>query len=122
MKMGFEIIKEKRPSGSSKLSIDSDAERIVSNYIQTGKWRVVICSSVEEARDFQWYVIDKTRPTLNKYMQFWKTNSEDRYANLLDTLLDSAPVEFNYTLEVSTESGVYSLWHEIEPKQFITQT
>jgi len=122
MKMGFDIIKKKRPSGSNKLSIDSDAERIVSNYIQTGKWKVVICSSVEEARDFQWYAIDKTRPPLNKYMQFWKTNSQNRYANLFDTLLDSAPVDFDYTLEVSVECGVYSLWHEIEPEQFVTQT
>ena len=118
--MGFEIISKKRPSGSRKLSAEpSNAEQIISAYIQSGTWRVVVCSSSEEARDFQWYAIDKKRPYLNKYMQFWDENSEELYKNLLENLLKSAEIEFESTLEVSTEPGVYSLWHEQNPADFV---
>jgi len=118
-KMGFEIISAKRPSGSRKLSVEpSSAEHIISAYIQSGTWKVVVCSSAEEAREFQWYAIDKVRPPLNKHMQFWENNFEDRYANLLDTLLKSTQIQFDSTLEISTEPGVYSLWHELHPADF----
>ena len=40
--MGFEIVSKKRPSGSRKLSAEpSNAEQIISAYIQSGTWRVV---------------------------------------------------------------------------------
>ena len=117
--MGFEILSTKRPSGSRKLSVKpSSAEQIISAYIQSGTWKVVVCSSAEEAREFQWYAIDKVRPPLNKHMQFWENNCEDRYANLLDTLLKSTQIQFDSTLEISTEPGVYSLWHEHNPADF----
>ena len=80
--------------------------------------RVVVCSSPEEARDFQWYAIDKKRPHLNKYMQFWDESKEELYNNLLENLLKSAQIEFESTLEVSTEPGVYSLWHKQNPEEF----
>ena len=50
--MGFEIVSKKRSSGSRKLSAEpSNAEQIISAYIQSGTWKVVVCSSSEEARD-----------------------------------------------------------------------
>ena len=117
--MGFEIISTKRPSGSRKLSVEpSSAEQVISAYIQSGTWKVVVCSSAEEARELQWYVIDKARPPLNKYMQFWEKKSEGTYANLLDILLKSTQIKFDSTLEISTEPGVYSLWHEHNPADF----
>ena len=51
-------------------------------------------------------------------MQFWDEGSEELYKNLLENLLKSAQIEFESTLEVSTESGVYSLWHEQNPADF----
>ena len=117
--MGFEIISVKRPSGSRKLTVSPpSAEQTISAYIQSGVWRVIVCGTAEEARDFQWYAIDKKRPHLNKYMQFWDESSEELYKNLLDNLLKSAQIEFESTLEVPTESGVYSLWHEQNPEEF----
>ena len=117
--MGFEIISVKRPSGSRKLTVSPpSAEQIISAYVQSGVWKVIVCETAEEARDFQWYAIDKKRPHLNKYMQFWDESSEELYKNLLENLLKSAEIEFESTLEVSTESGVYSLWHEQNPADF----
>ena len=117
--MGFEIITVKRPSGSRKKTVNPlSAEKLISDYIQSGKWRVVSCPTVEEARDFQWYGIDKMRPPLNKYMQFWDLNSENRYQQLLDDMLDSEFIEFASTLNITKEPGVYSLWHQDTPMVF----
>jgi hypothetical protein len=117
--MGFEIISTKRPSGSRKISVESaSTEQIISAYIQSGSWRVVVCATSDEAREFQWYAIDKLRPPLNKLMQFWEEEFEAEYENLLNTLLESAQIQFETTLEISRESGVYSLWHEQSPVEF----
>ena len=118
--MGFEIITVKRPSGSRKKTVNPlSAEKLISDYIQSGKWKVVSCLTVEEARDFQWYGIDKMRPPLNKYMQFWDLNSENIYQQLLDDMLDSEFIEFASTLNIIREPGVYSLWHEHSPMDFV---
>jgi len=121
--MGFEIISIKRPSGSRKLTVSPpSAEQTISAYIQSGAWRVIVCGTAEEARDFQWYAIDKKRPPLNKHMKFWNKNNEDAYKILLENLLESKYIEFDLTLKISTDSGVYSLWHEISPADFLTNT
>jgi len=120
VEMGFEIQTVKRPSGSRKTSVNPlSAEKLISEYIQSGTWKIVPCRTVEEARDFQWYGIDKKRPPLNKYMQFWDENSENRYQRLLDELFDSNFIEFSSTLDITTEPGVYSLWHEKTPLDFV---
>ena len=117
--MGFEIIKSIRPSGSRKISLKSDHyEQVVSDYIQSGNWRVITCPSGEYAREFQWYAIDLLRPHLNKYMQFWNTGSEDEFANLLVLLQNSSIIPFASTLEIAKLPGVYSLWHERSPAEF----
>ena len=118
--MGFEIIKSIRPSGSRKISLQSDRnEQVVSEYIQSGNWRVIACSSEDYARDFQWYVIDLLRPQLNKYMQFWNRDFEKEYGNKLTLLLDSSEIAFASTLEIAKLPGVYSLWHEQAPAEFV---
>ena len=120
VKMGFEIHTTKRPSGSRKTSVHPlSAEKLISEYIQSGTWKIIPCRTAEEAKDFQWYGIDKKRPPLNKYMQFWNENKESRYQILLDELLDSDFIEFESTLNLPTEPGVYSLWHENTPSDFV---
>lgn len=118
--MGFEIVSVKRPSGSRKKTVNPlSAEKLISDYIQSGNWKVVSCQTVEEARDFQWYGIDKMRPPLNKYMQFWDLNNESTYQALLDEMLDSEFIESTSTLNFTNEPGVYSLWHENSPVDFV---
>ena len=120
VKMGFQIHTTKRPSGSRKTSVHPlSAEKLISEYIQSGTWKIIPCRTVEEAKDFQWYGIDKKRPPLNKYMQFWDENKESRYQILLDELLDSDFIEFESTSNLPTEPGVYSLWHENTPSDFV---
>ena len=117
--MGFEIKTVKRPSGSRKKTVNPlSAEKLISDYIQSGNWKVVSCQTVEEARDFQWYGIDKMRPPLNKYMQFWDLNCESVYQELLDDMLTSEFIEFSSTLNIIKEPGVYSLLHEYSPLDF----
>ena len=117
--MGFEIVTVKRTSGSRKKTVNPlSAEKLISDYIQSGNWKVVSCQTVEEARELQWYGIDKMRPPLNKYMQFWDLNCETRYQQLLDVMLDSEFIQFASTLDITKESGVYSLWHEDTPMGF----
>ena len=96
-------------------------ENIVLVYFscQSGTWRVVVCDTAEEARDFQWYAIDYKRPPLNKHMKFWDKNNQDRYKNLLENLLESEYIDFGLTLKISTEPGVYSLLLEISPADFL---
>lgn len=117
--MGFTITSTKRPSGSKKIGVEpSSAEQSISEYIHSGVWKVMTCASADEAREFQWYAIDKLRPVLNKYMQFWDTKNENVYASLLDNLLDSIDYEFASTLQLPHEPGVYSLWHDQAPENF----
>ena len=51
-------------------------------------------------------------------MQFWDLNSENRYQQLLDDMLDSEFIEFASTLNITKEPGVYSLWHQDTPMVF----
>lgn len=120
VEMGFDIISKKRESGSKKLSISQHhGEELVSEYLQSGIWRIVICQSAGEARDFQWYAIDKKRPPLNKYMQFWNINNEHQYQIYLDQLVQADELNFEGTLTISKSSGVYSLWHKMNPLDFM---
>ena len=116
------IAEEKRPSGSRKKTVKPlSAEKLISDYIQSGNWKVISCQTVEEARDFQWYGIDKMRPPLNKYMQFWGLNNESTYQALLNEMLDSEFIEFASTPNITREPGVYSLWHEHSPVDFVAK-
>ena len=65
-----------------------DAERQVSGYIAKGRWKFVACVSKEEARDFQYYAIDKINPELNRDRPSWNKEKEGRYAVLLSELLE----------------------------------
>ena len=120
IQMGFEIVSKKRKSGSRKYSISQhNGEEFVSQYLQSGLWKTCVCQSADEARNFQWYVIDKTRPNLNKYMQFWDTNSEEKYEIYLEDLLAEDGIEFQNISALDKSPGVYSLWHNMSPLDFI---
>ena len=64
--LGFEIIKEKRPSGSTRVKLNvpnpNVGENKISNYLQSGEWKYLICETVEIAKDFQFYVIQNLIP------------------------------------------------------------
>ena len=64
--LGFAITKEKRPSGSTRgrLNIPNpmEGENNISNYLQSGEWKYLICETAEIAKDFQFYVVQNLIP------------------------------------------------------------
>jgi len=90
---GFEIIKQKRSSGSTRYRIGSEnpreSEKRISQYVRTCEWKFVFCNSPSEARDFQWFVIKKQMPVFNVTRLPWDTSTQIRYEDLFSLLMDS---------------------------------
>jgi hypothetical protein len=61
-------------------------EQQVSAYIRARFWRYVICQSADEARDFQWFVIERLEPFLNRAADQWNAANLNRYLQLWDQL------------------------------------
>lgn len=91
-RMGFVIIEEKIHPKYIKVYIGGPhrklSEKKISDYLAAGVWKSVRCESKAEAEDFQYYVIEKLNPHLNKKRISWNQAMESRYAILLSTLLD----------------------------------
>lgn len=119
--MGYRIKKARRPSGSIRVRIDvSDpktGEEDVSNYIRSGEWRYVICSSFQEAHDFQWYAIDQLDPVLNKDRKTWNRRNLHRYQDLLARLSGSPRLKYSQLHGMQSGPGVYVLHHQNPKKE-----
>jgi len=119
-KMGFPIKRTKRPSGrSTKVRIDIPDPKVgegkVTGYIRSGKWKYVICDSNEEAKDFQWYLIDRLDPFLNKDRKPWSRERLQRYQYLINILEASPFISYKLLRSMKSGPGVYVLYHELIP-------
>jgi hypothetical protein len=116
---GYTLERSKRPGGSMRVRIDIPAphegEEEVSSYILSGLWKYVVCGSDEEARDFQWYVIDHLQPVLNRDRKSWKKDNTSRYEELLRALEESETLSCDQLRERRTAPGVYVFLHEQKP-------
>ena len=87
IKKGYTLSKTRRHSSSMRIRLNLPDPRIgeqaISNYLRSGIWKFVFCSSYVEAHDFQWYAIGKLRPLLNVTCNIWDRRQDTRYANLL---------------------------------------
>lgn len=88
---------------------------MVTDYIRSGKWKFLICDSVEESKDFQWYVIDKLKLKLNRRRKLWKKINEEKYKGILRTLDSSQTYLFEELRNSKTGPGVYVYYHTNEP-------
>jgi len=117
--LGYELSRQKRPSGSTRIRINSINpdidEQNVSTYVRTGSWRYVVCDSAKEALDFQWFVIEKLEPLLNKKKKKWNANNLIRYEHLFSELMECPLTPFQALDNIPTEPGVYVLYHDIAP-------
>ena len=52
-------------------------------------------------------------------MQFWDTNFEERYQTYLEHLIAEDGIEFQSISTLDKSPGVYSLWHNMSPLDFI---
>lgn len=122
--MGFTTIRTKRPSGATKVRLDLldplGGERAITQYARSGVWRVLLCDSYHEAHDFQWYAIDDLKPALNRDFRAWEQANRERYAQLLQVLLESNAVPYNRLPELRSGPGVYAFYHDRLPEQFHT--
>jgi len=121
--MGYRLRREKRPSGSIRIRIDlsdpQQGERKVSDYIRSGKWRVVICSDHQTANDLQLYVIEQLNQLLNRQRKGYRKNNLTLYQQLLQRLEKSPFVECTNFRGVKFGPGIYVFYHRYIPKQYI---
>ncbi len=114
--MGYKIKTSIRDSGIRRVRIDlpdpKEGEKCVTEYIQSGKWRYVICKSYEEANELQWYAIEMLVPALNKDRRPWKHDNASIYAHLLSQLNESPFSTCRELRNKPTGPGVYVLYHE----------
>ena len=117
---GYKIKLSKRAKGSTKKRIDlpnqKTGEIVISNYIRSGEWRYVICSSYKEAHDFQWFVIAQLNPLLNKICKPWNAKNLHRYQFLLNHLLNSTAFSCNKLCGKPSGPGVYAFYHNQSPR------
>lgn len=92
--MGFTIRRERRSSGSTRVRIDlptpNQGEKAVSDYIRRGKWRILLLDDYNVAHDFQWYVIEKLKPLLNREYRNYQPHKSGLYGTLIKRLTKSA--------------------------------
>ena len=119
--MGFTFNKTKRKSGSTRTRIDLPqpklGETTITRYIRSGNWRYLICDSIDEAQDFQWYAIDKLNPLLNRNRKNWNVDNESRYSSMLSALIKTKVFTCEGLEKVKTGPGVYVFFHEEEPNK-----
>ncbi len=117
--MGYDIRRERRPSGSTRLRIDlpdpRQGEIRISNYIRNGLWRVIVCDGYQLANDFQWYVIEQLRPLLNRIRQNYLQNKLPLYQQMLQQLVNSPLLNYSDLCRVESGPGVYVLYHQLKP-------
>ena len=121
LSMGFQLVKEQRENGTWRTRIGvpnpNVGEQQITNYMQTGKWKFIICPSGISAKDFQFYAIQHIvpNPLLNINQGAWDANMLKTYQNLLTQLENCQAHNYNQTLLIPNESGVYLFIHDKDP-------
>jgi hypothetical protein len=118
-KLGYRLRKSRRAKGSTQIRIDrpnpKDAENAISAYIRSGLWRFIACESSSEAKDFQWYAIDKLSPALNITRRSWRKNMQSRYTQLFSSLTACPLYGYRDFPRAISLPGVYVLYHDRLP-------
>jgi len=116
---GYTLNKTKRQRGCTRIRLNLPdlgiGEQAISDYLRSGIWKLVFCSTKEEARDFQFYVIEKLRPLLNKNLRNWNGQQHARYAKLLTELTNSIGYRYSELPGQTKSPGVYVLYHNKMP-------
>jgi hypothetical protein len=119
--MGFQIVKEQRENGTwaTRLGLPNlnNGEQLITKYMRTGIWKFIICPPGISAKDFQFYAIQHIDPAplLNINQGQWDVNMLKTYQILLNQLENCTAHNYNQTINIPNESGVYLFIHENEP-------
>lgn len=105
---GYEIIKTKRHGGSTRKRLQGlNCEISISSSIKGMELRYLICSSISEAKEFQWYVIYRLNPLLNIKRKAWNINNEMHYQFLFNLLINSPRISYEQINRILPGPGVY---------------
>jgi hypothetical protein len=119
--LGFRLVRKLRPSGKTKLQIDAPdpagAEAEITAYLRKGRWRVAIAESYVEAHDFQWYVVNRMNPALNKHRESWRAELQQRYELLFQMLDSCVALDYDELRGKQSGPGVYVLYHDHLPER-----
>ena len=117
---GCRLRSTKRPSGSTKRRLDlpdpAAGEQEITQYVRAGRWKYAICSSPQEARDFQWYLINHIRPILNFITRDCNHSNRGRYQELLAAIEHAEALTHDQLKGKRTGPGVYILYHNHPPE------
>ena len=122
--MGYNLSTTTREKGSTKTRLDlidpSIGENHITEYMRSGKWKFVNCTSAAEAKDFQFFAIQKINPPtlLNINTGNWDIKKLDRYEQLFEKLMNCTPLSYEETKLVPSLPGVYLFLSDMEPKNF----
>jgi hypothetical protein len=120
-RLGYRLSTSRRTKGkrSTKILLDlpnpKDGESAITAYIRSGRWRFVTCESPSEAKDFQWYVIDKLSPALNVTRRPWREKMHSRYVELFSSLIAASLYTYQAFPRGVSVPGVYVLYHDHLP-------
>jgi hypothetical protein len=122
--IGYNLSTTTREKGSAKTRLDlidpSFGENHITEYMRSGKWKFVNCNPGPEAKDFQFFAIQKINPStlLNINNGAWDIKNRDRYEELFKILIDCPPLSYDETKVIPNLPGVYLFLSDTEPKYF----
>ena len=117
--MGFTIQNAGR---RKKITCPENGEEIVSAYLRSGYWQCASCRNPNEAKSFQFFLIQRRKPLLNKDIGKWEQSNRERYEQLLDQWAQAKHVKCAEKTQMPSESGVYGFFHDQGPLEFVTQS
>lgn len=116
-RFGFKVIQDKVHSKYTKKFIQEtkeltrkQSEKKISEYIQSGMWKFVACSSKEEATQFQYYAIKSLSPKFNRHTPEPIVRDLKRFEFLLENLL-SCEWQDRRSNNIPITFGVYIFGH-----------
>jgi hypothetical protein len=119
--MRYTFTQQRRIKGSLKVRLNlqnpSTGEKQITNYIRNGVWKYIVCPPTIDAKDFQFYVIQNINPTpiLNINQGTWQVNMQAIYQEMLNQLLNCESHNYDQTVNIPNEPGVYLFIHDNQP-------
>jgi hypothetical protein len=119
--LGLTLARQQRVNGTWRVRINLPnpliGEQQITNYLRTGKWKFVVCPPGIDAKDFQFYAIQniKPPPILNINQGTWQVNMQAIYQEMLNQLLNCQAHNYDQTVNIPNEPGVYLFIHDNQP-------
>ncbi len=108
----YEVRKEKCNNKNAKFLINPLYELEITKYVLSGFWKVIFIDDRKEAKDFQYFLINKLKPLLNRMGGIYDTSNEKIYKKWFESLENAPLLSYKEILELECGTGVYVFYHE----------